>query len=122
MTRHRVGTLQENKYTNILMIISLRHLTPCNLVFKKQFLAVTCIYSFLSNRKTGPFGSSYLPMNQSTRCHVQDNNNLHLTFMGPCIVIIFQYISNKMQRYTVYFIWKLLYIKLNKNQLDGPLF
>ena len=25
-----------------------------------------------------------------------------LTFMGPCIVIIFQYISNKMQRYTVY--------------------
>ena len=30
--------------------------------------------------------------------------------MGPCIVIIFQYISNKMQRYTVYFIWKLLYM------------
>jgi hypothetical protein len=25
-----------------------------------------------------------------------------LTFMGPCIVGIFQYISNKMQRYTVY--------------------
>jgi hypothetical protein len=24
------------------------------------------------------------------------------TFMGPCIVSIFQYISNKMQRYTVY--------------------
>jgi len=33
-----------------------------------------------------------------------------LTFMGPCIVIIFQYISNIMQRYTVYFIWKLLYM------------
>jgi len=32
--------------------------------------------------------------------------------MGPCIVRIFHYmcISNKMQRYTVYFIWKLLYI------------
>jgi hypothetical protein len=30
--------------------------------------------------------------------------------MGPCIVSIFQYISNKMQRYTVYFIWKLLYM------------
>ena len=30
--------------------------------------------------------------------------------MGPCIVRIFQYISNKMQRYTVYFIWKLLYM------------
>jgi hypothetical protein len=26
----------------------------------------------------------------------------NLTFMGPCIVSIFQYISNKMQRYTVY--------------------
>jgi hypothetical protein len=25
-----------------------------------------------------------------------------LTFMGPCIVSVFQYISNKMQRYTVY--------------------
>jgi len=25
-----------------------------------------------------------------------------LTLMGPCIVSIFQYISNKMQRYTVY--------------------
>jgi len=34
----------------------------------------------------------------------------YLTFMGPCIVIIFWYISNKMQRYTVYFICKLLYI------------
>jgi hypothetical protein len=26
-----------------------------------------------------------------------------LMFMGPCIVSIFQYISNKIQRYTVYF-------------------
>jgi hypothetical protein len=25
-----------------------------------------------------------------------------LTFMGPCIVSLFQYISNKMQRYTIY--------------------
>jgi len=35
-----------------------------------------------------------------------------LTFMCPCIVRIFQYtyISNKMQRYTVYYIWKLLYM------------
>ena len=30
--------------------------------------------------------------------------------MGPCIVRIFQYISNKMQRYTVYYIWKLIYM------------
>jgi hypothetical protein len=35
---------------------------------------------------------------------------INLTSMGPCNLIIFQYISNKMQRYTVYFIWKLLYM------------
>jgi hypothetical protein len=35
---------------------------------------------------------------------------MHLTFMGPCIVRIFKYIFNNMQRYTVYFIWKLLYM------------
>jgi hypothetical protein len=33
-----------------------------------------------------------------------------LTFMGPSIVSIFQYISHKMQRCTIYFICKLLYI------------
>ena len=38
-----------------------------------------------------------------------DNIYLFLTFMGLCIVNIFQNISNKMQMYTVYFIWKLLY-------------
>jgi hypothetical protein len=31
---------------------------------------------------------------------------VNLTFIGPCIVSIFQYISNKMQRYTLY-----LYLK-----------
>jgi len=30
--------------------------------------------------------------------------------MGPCVVRIFQYISNKVQCHTVYFIWKLLYV------------
>ena len=39
-----------------------------------------------------------------------EDSRSNLKFMGPCIVIIFQYISNKMQRYTVYFIWKLLYM------------
>jgi hypothetical protein len=34
----------------------------------------------------------------------------NLTFMGPCIVTTLQYTSNKMQRYTVYIIWKLLYM------------
>jgi hypothetical protein len=36
--------------------------------------------------------------------------HIDLTFMGPCIVKIFLYLSNKMQRYTVYFFWKLLYM------------
>jgi len=33
-------------------------------------------------------------------------------FMGPCVVRIFQYIAKKKQRYTVYYIWKLLYLFL----------
>jgi hypothetical protein len=35
---------------------------------------------------------------------------LFFTFMSPYIVRIFEYISKKLQRYTVYFIWKLLYM------------
>jgi hypothetical protein len=38
-----------------------------------------------------------------------------LTFMGPCIVSIFQYISNKMQRYTVY-----LCLKTAQHVSGGP--
>jgi hypothetical protein len=34
--------------------------------------------------------------------------------MGPCIVSIFQYISNKLQRYTVY-----LYLETALHVLDG---
>jgi hypothetical protein len=37
-----------------------------------------------------------------------------LTFMGPCIVSIFQYISNKMQRHTVY-----LYLETALHVSDG---
>ena len=33
-----------------------------------------------------------------------------ITFVGPCITILCQYMSNRMQLYTVYFICKLLYI------------
>ena len=32
--------------------------------------------------------------------------------MGLCIVRILQYVSNKIQRYAVYFIWNLLYMFL----------
>jgi hypothetical protein len=38
----------------------------------------------------------------------------YLTFMGPCIVSIFQYIFNKMQRYTVY-----LYLENALHVSDG---
>jgi hypothetical protein len=37
-----------------------------------------------------------------------------LMFMGPCIVSIFQYISNKMQHYTVY-----LYLETTLHVLGG---
>jgi hypothetical protein len=39
---------------------------------------------------------------------------MNLTFMGPCIVSIFQYISNKMQRYTVH-----LYLETVLHALGG---
>jgi hypothetical protein len=39
---------------------------------------------------------------------------LDLTFMGPCIISIFQYISNKMQHYTVY-----LYLEIALHVADG---
>jgi hypothetical protein len=41
----------------------------------------------------------YIQLNIALVVVTQKTN---LTFMGPCIVNIFQYISNKMQRYTVY--------------------
>jgi hypothetical protein len=64
-----------------------------------------------------------------TRCRIDTVNPLNvelnpicnllvllrdLTFMGPCIVSIFQYISNKMQRYTVY-----LYLETALHVLGG---
>jgi hypothetical protein len=63
-------------------------------------------------------GPSVLNLNTYSLCSFTGTSNLkhllqrtmYLTFMGPCIVIIFQYISNKMRHYTVYFIWKMLYM------------
>ena len=40
----------------------------------------------------------------------EDSKLLNLTFMGACIVRIFQYVSRRMQRYTVYYMWNLLYM------------
>jgi hypothetical protein len=48
-------------------------------------------------------GSSLNPLNAKLNpiCHLLVLLG-DLTFIGPCIVSIFQYISNNMQRYTVY--------------------
>ena len=42
--------------------------------------------------------------------HGEKQNWQSLTFMGPCIANIFQYISNKMQLTQFIYIWKLLYM------------
>jgi hypothetical protein len=52
----------------------------------------------------------YTVSSSNTLLTFKENLPAHLTLMGPCIVIIFYCISNKMQRHTVYFIWKLLYM------------
>jgi hypothetical protein len=49
--------------------------------------------------------NSYVPYKQISRL---------LTFMGPYIVNIFQYVSNKMQRYAVY-----LYMEIAVHISDG---
>jgi hypothetical protein len=55
-------------------------------------------------KATGPFvpdGLNPLNAELNPMCHLLILLG-NLTFMGPCIVSIFQYISNMMQRYTVY--------------------
>jgi hypothetical protein len=56
-----------------------------------------------NNELAEPRGSAINPLNAELNpiCHLLVLLG-DLTFMGPCIVSIFQYISNKMQRYTVY--------------------
>jgi hypothetical protein len=51
------------------------------------------------NRSTAPFYPLNAELNPICRLLVLLGD---LTFMGPCIVSIFHYISNKIQRYTVY--------------------
>jgi hypothetical protein len=58
------------------------------------------------HRSSIPFGiikSHFNPLNAELNliCHLLILLG-DLTFMGPCIVSIFPYISNKMQRYTLY--------------------
>ena len=55
---------------------------------------------------------TYVSIYQITRCHVLKYRNIHygryvnlfLTFMGLCIFKVFLNTTNKMQRYTVFFI------------------
>jgi hypothetical protein len=77
-----------------------RLFTPAS-IFCLMFDTLTC--SCLSS-----FSDYINPLNADLNpiCHFLVLSG-DLTFMGPCIVSIFQYISNKMHRYTVY-VWKLL--------------
>src|SRR5215475_13142287 len=54
-----------------------------------------CVYILLK-KSFNPLNAEFNPI-----CHLLVLLG-DLTFTGPCIVSIFQYISNKMQRYTVY--------------------
>jgi hypothetical protein len=64
--------------------------------------------SILKLGKTS-FADQFVPIFRINPLKAKLNLNCHLlillgdlTFMGPCIISIFQYISNKMQRYTFY--------------------
>jgi hypothetical protein len=59
--------------------------------------------SINNNKKSKRIHSIFNPLNAELNpiCHLLVLLG-NLTFMGPCIVSVFQYISNKMQRYTVY--------------------
>jgi hypothetical protein len=50
---------------------------------------------------SGPVGINHLNAKLNSICHLLILLG-DLKFMGPCIISIFQYISNKMQSYTVY--------------------
>jgi hypothetical protein len=107
------------------------HLNLCWLVEHICQLSVHCVapqreankqmlhYATLLGVKSRKEGTSLQHITKLSVCHskeaklqkhsVRQRNNL--TFMGPCgIAIVFRYISNKMQRYTFYFIWNLLYM------------
>jgi hypothetical protein len=91
----------------------------------KDVIIPSCAFEYVQCYSVGPCTSaipsierskrkiSLLDPNLVVRKHyetIKFRELLHLTFMGSCIVVIFQYISKMMQCYAVYFIWKLLYM------------
>jgi hypothetical protein len=69
----------------------------------------TVLRKSLVCRRTLTFSKGMWPIGYLNPLNAELNPICHLlillgdlTFMGPCIVSVFQYISNKMQRYTLY--------------------
>jgi len=80
-------------------------------IYSAAFSASFIILSFIKIRMKSVFNPLNAELNPI--CHLLVLLG-DLTFMGPCIVSIFQYISSKMQRYTVY-----LYLETALHVLGG---
>ena len=76
---------------------------PCILIISKFYLPTDAKLNCLKNNLTIHIKIDINPLNDELNpiCHLLVLLG-DLTFMGPCIVSIFQYIPKKMQRYTVY--------------------
>jgi len=81
-------------------------------IFQKKFLdkqRKSCPFTYPKRRKWASSDTLYsFIVIAVVFCNFKNSTQvtwialIYLTFMGPCIVNIFQYISNKMQLYTVY--------------------
>jgi hypothetical protein len=88
----KTGTIIYTYHNNVALLSSVQRTTAINLRKLKRELEK------LRTSALNPLNAELNPI-----CHLLVLLG-DLTFMGPCIVIIFQYtrIYNKMQRYTVY--------------------
>jgi hypothetical protein len=73
----------------------------------KTLIGFQLYLEFRSYRSTTSLGENKIEWNVSSCWSTKNHSRLNgptvnLTFMGPCIANVFQYISNKMQLYTVY--------------------
>jgi hypothetical protein len=76
-----------------------------------DIVCIVCVYMRTELLPPGGYPIAVNPLNAELNpiCHLLVLLG-DLTFIGPGIVSIFQYtcISNKMQRYTIFCMWKLL--------------
>jgi hypothetical protein len=76
------------------------NMTPCRLAVRCRRFVTACINLIVpTSILLVAFNPSYAELNPI--CHLLVLLG-DLTFMGPCIVNIFQYMSNKMQHYAIY--------------------